>query len=69
LSFFLGGQGAKAYVVIVKNKEAFKRLELGSHNQKLAEYKRLIGCLPGASVPVAAQPMTSSEATIDLTED
>ena len=55
--------------MIVKNKEAFKRIELGSHNQKLAEYKRLIGCLPAASVPVAGQPMISSEGTIDLTED
>ena len=59
--FFVGGQGSKAYVVIVKNKEAFKRLELGLYNQKLADHKRLVGCLPVASVPVAAQPMTSSE--------
>ena len=56
-------------MVIVKNKEAFKRLELGLYNQKLAEHKRLVSCLPGASVPVAAEPMTSSEGTIDLTED
>ena len=54
-------------MVIVKNKESFKKLELGLHSQKLKEYQRLSACLPAGSVPLPEQP--SSEGTIDLTED
>jgi len=66
-SFTPGGQGSKAHVLIIKNKEAFERLELAVYSKKLEEYQRLIACLPPDSVSVTVQPVAT--ATIDLTED